>query len=72
MKNATNIPEGFSTYFDLMEKEIISGNFFEGEYVTVRVDGKEYTRKVRYSAKHYADLYIMIKGYAFTLSDFYE
>ena len=61
---------GFTKFFDDMEKEIVSGHFYEGEYVTVRIDGKEYTRKVRYNGKKYGDLYIMVKGYAFTLSDF--
>lgn len=62
---------GFTKFFDDMEKEIISGEFAEGEYVTVKVDGKEYTRKVKYSARRYADLYITIKGYVFTYSDFW-
>lgn len=63
---------GFTQFFDDMEKEIISGEFAEGEYVTVKVDGKEYTRKVKYSARQYADLYITIKGYVFTFSDFWK
>lgn len=63
---------GFTKFFDDMEKEIISGEFAEGEYVTVKVDGKEYTRKVKYSARQYADLYITVKGYVFTFSDFYK
>lgn len=62
---------GFTKFFDDMEKEIISGDFYEGEYVTVKVDGKEYTRKVKYNGKKYGDLYITIKGYAFTYSDFW-
>lgn len=63
---------GFTKFFEDMEKEIVDGEFAEGEYVTVKIDGKEYTRKVKYSAKTYADLYIMIKGYAFTYSDFWN
>lgn len=63
---------GFSKFFDEMEKEIVSGQFAEGHMVTVRIDGKEYTRRVRNSAKKYADLYIMVKGYAFTYSDFWK
>lgn len=63
---------GFSKFFDEMGKEIVSGEFAEGEYVTVRIDGKEYTRKVRNSAKQFCDLYITVKGYAFTYSDFWE
>lgn len=62
---------GFTAFFDDMEKEIISGDFIEGGTVTVKVDGKEYTRKVKYSARQYADLYITIKGYVFTYSDFW-
>lgn len=41
-------------------KEIISGNFIEGEFVTVRVDGHVYERKVQYSKEH-GDLFITIK-----------
>ncbi len=63
---------GFTKFFDDMEKEIISGDFIEGGTVTVKVDGKEYTRKVKYSARQYADLYITIKGYVFTYSDFWN
>ena len=63
---------GFSCYFDDMEKEILDGYFAEGEMVTVKVDGHTYRRRVRYSARKYADLYIMIRGYAFTFTDFYR
>lgn len=63
---------GFSKFFDELDKEIINGEFVEGEYVTVRVDGKIYTRKVKNSSKRYADLYITIKGYTFTYSDFWK
>lgn len=52
--------------------EIVSGNFFEGEMVTVKVCGKEFTRKVKYSARKYADLYITINGYAITYEEFYD
>lgn len=62
---------GFSCFFEDMEKEIVDGDFHEGQMVTVKVDGHTYRRRVRYSAKRYADLYIMIKGYAFTATDFY-
>ena len=41
-------------------KEIISGDFKEGEFVTVRIEGDIYERKVRYSAEH-GDLFITIK-----------
>lgn len=42
------------------KKEILSGDFKEGEYVTVRVEGNVYERKVRYSHEH-GDLFITIK-----------
>lgn len=44
-----------------MKLEILSDNFYEGEFVTVVVDGKEITRKVYYS-KIVGDLYINYKG----------
>ena len=62
----------WSKFFDEMDLELVDGDFYEGETVTVRVDGKEYRRKVRYSAKYYADLYVVIKNTAFTWSDFYR
>lgn len=52
--------------------EIISGDFYEGEYVTVRILDKVYTRKVRYSARQYGDLYITVNGHVVTYSEFYE
>ena len=48
--------------------KIVDGEFLEGNTVTVEICGKRYTRKVHYSAKKYADLYIVIYGYALTLS----
>lgn len=38
----------------------ISGDFYEGCTVTVRVNGKQYTRKVRY--KDECGLYIVINN----------
>ena len=52
--------------------EIIDGNFCEGEKVTVSINGKVFTRRVRYSARKWADLYITINGYTVTYSEFYE
>lgn len=50
--------------------EIVKGNFYEGEVVTVRINGKEFTRKVKYSARKYADLYITINGMTVTYEEF--
>lgn len=52
--------------------EIIEGDFVEGETVTVRILGKTFTRKVKYSARKYADLYITINGWPVTYSEFYD
>jgi len=52
--------------------EIISGDFVEGEMVTVRINGKEFTRRVKYSARKWADLYITIKGHEITFTEFYN
>lgn len=51
------------------EKMIIDGEFLEGKYVTVRIDGKEYTRKVKYSGK-WGDLIITVKGMEYGLCEF--
>ena len=50
--------------------EIVSGDFLEGRTVTVRICDKMFTRKVRYSRDKFADLYITVNGFAFTLTDF--
>lgn len=50
--------------------EIISGDFVEGEMVTVRINGKEFTRRVKYSARKWADLYITINGHEITYTEF--
>lgn len=63
--------EGFSIE-ELPRLEIIEGDFVEGETVTVRVLDKTFTRKVKYSARKYADLYITINGWTFTYSEFYD
>lgn len=45
----------------------ISGDFYEGEFVTVEFQGKVYRRKVRYS--RFNGLYIVIKGWIFFESE---
>lgn len=67
------------TDFDMYEAseadpalEIVSGNFFEGETVTVRILGKEFTRKVKYSARKWADLYITVNGHDITAEEFFN
>ena len=50
-------------------KEIIEGDFKEGEFVTVRVNGDVYERKVQYS-KEKGDLYITIKRQEYLYSEF--
>lgn len=50
-------------------KEIISGDFKEGEFVTVRVEGNVYERKVQFS-KEKGDLFITIKRKEYLYSEF--
>lgn len=52
--------------------EIIGGDFSEGKMVTVRINGKEFTRRVKYSARKWGDLYITINGHTVTYSEFYD
>ena len=52
-----------------MKLEIITRNFFEGEFVSVAIDGKRITRKVYYSAK-VGDLYINYKGLPYYYYEF--
>lgn len=52
-----------------MKLAILSNNFYEGEYVTVSLDGKEVKRKVYYSAE-VGDLYINYKGLRYFLYEF--
>lgn len=51
------------------KKEIISGDFLEGEFVTVRVEGDVYERKVQYS-KEKGDLFITIRRKEYLYSEF--
>jgi len=59
----------FNKDFSEMEKKVVDGDFLEGETVTVSIDGKEYTRKVRYE-RECGDLTITVKGYKFFASEF--
>lgn len=52
-----------------MELKIINGKFYEGERVTVAIDGKVITRRVYYS-RDAGDLYILYKGAAYFYSEF--
>ena len=45
----------------LVEKRILEGNFTEGEYVKVIINGEEYRRKVRYSAT-WGDLIVRVNN----------
>lgn len=49
----------------------IEGDFYEGNTVTVELleDGKRYTRKVKYSARKWGDLYITINGKEYPYSE---
>lgn len=38
--------------------------------VTVEICGQTFTRKVKYSARKYADLYVTVNGHAVTLEEF--
>ena len=48
--------------------ELVKGNFIEGEYVIVSIDGKEYRRKVKFSRK-WGDLIITVNGKEFSYHD---
>lgn len=50
--------------------EVLDGNFYEGEYLTLSVNGKIIKRKVYYS-KDAGDLYFMYKNSMYFLCDFY-
>lgn len=62
----------FADEHEAADLAIIGGDFIEGEMVTVSICGKEFTRRVKHSAKKYGDLYITINGYDFTYSEFYN
>lgn len=50
---------------------IIDGTPIEGERITVEVieTGERYTRTVRYSGRKYCDLYVVINGEIYTISE---
>ena len=52
-----------------MKLKVITRNFYEGEFVTVAIDGKIITRKVYYNAK-VGDLYINYKGLPYFFYEF--
>lgn len=52
-----------------IEKKIVEGDFKEGEFVTVSIDGKEFRRKARYSKK-WGDLIITIYNNEYAYSEF--
>ena len=51
------------------ELKIVDGGFYEGEKVTVEIDGKRFTRKVYWDG-FAGDLYITINTYKYFKSDF--
>ena len=53
----------------VIEKKIVEGDFIEGEFVTVMIDGKEFRRKV-YFSKKWNDLVIIIYGNEYAYSEF--
>ena len=53
----------------VIEKKIIDGDFKEGEFVVVSIDGKEFRRKVWYSTK-WGDLVITVLGNEYAYSEF--
>lgn len=53
----------------VMEKKIIDGEFTEGQFVVVSIDGKEFKRKVWYSEK-WGDLVITVLGNEYAKYEF--
>lgn len=52
-----------------LKLKIIDGDFKEGEFVTVSIDGKEFKRKVYFSNK-WKDLVIIVYGNEYSYSEF--
>jgi len=52
-----------------LKLKIIEGDFKEGEFVTVSIDGKEFKRKVYFSNK-WKDLVIIVYGNEYSYSEF--
>lgn len=50
-------------------KRILDGDFIEGEYVTVLIDGEKHKRKVK-RRKDIDDLFITVLGIDHTMSEF--
>lgn len=61
MKGAEAVP--------VIEKKIIDGEFTEGQFVVVSIDGKEFKRKVWYSEK-WGDLVITVLGNEYAKYEF--
>lgn len=53
----------------VIEKKIVEGDFLEGEFVVVSIDGREFKRKVYYSAK-WGDLVITVFGNEYAKYEF--
>lgn len=51
--------------------KIVDGNFYEGETVTVSVNGKTVRRKVRYS-REAGDLYVVVDNRPYFLYEFWK
>lgn len=51
------------------ELKLITTNFYEGEKVTVEIDGKQYTRRVYWDG-FCKDLYIIVNNYKYYKMDF--
>ena len=52
-------------------REIVNGNFIEGEYVTVNINGNIVKRKVYYS-KDAGDLYVWCKNRKYFYYEFWR
>ena len=53
----------------VITKKIIEGEFLEGQFVVVEIDGKEFRRKVFYSTK-WGDLIITVYGNEYAKYEF--
>lgn len=51
------------------ELKLITTNFYEGEKVTVEIDGKQYTRRVYWDG-FTKDLYIVVNNYKYFKIEF--
>ena len=55
----------------VISTRIVSGEFLEGQFVVVEIDGKEFRRKVFYSTK-WGDLIITVYGNEYAKYEFEE